>query len=178
VKAWQNWTGDETCAPEFTMPRSVDDVVAAVRRSAGAGRNVRLVGAGHSFGDVVCTDGTLMTLDGLRGLLDVDTAAGQVRVAAGTRLNELNRLLDEHGLALANLGDIDAQSVAGAIANGTHGTGRMLGNLAILVRSLRVWFRHAKAGELCERVDVLHLVENESIVATVPTYRGERRAIL
>jgi hypothetical protein len=83
-----------------------------------------------------------------------------------------------HGLALAYLGDIDAQSVAGDIATGSHGTGRMLGNLATLVRSLRVWFRHAEAGELCERVDILHLAENESIVATVPSYRGERKAFL
>ncbi len=37
----------------------------------------------------------------------------------------------------------------------------------------RVWFRHAKAGELCERFAELHLIEGDRIVATVPTYRGE-----
>ncbi|MET8305259.1 amino acid deaminase/aldolase [Micromonospora sp. NPDC005173] len=42
----------------------------------------------------------------------------------------------------------------------------------------RVWFRHAKAGELCERVNELHLVEGDAIVATVPTYRGEGLAFL
>ncbi|MFI8961945.1 amino acid deaminase/aldolase [Streptomyces sp. NPDC053493] len=42
----------------------------------------------------------------------------------------------------------------------------------------RVWFRHAKAGELCERVDTLHLVEGDRIVDAVPTYRGEGQAFL
>ncbi|MFD3561546.1 amino acid deaminase/aldolase [Streptomyces sp. NPDC058686] len=37
----------------------------------------------------------------------------------------------------------------------------------------KVWFRHAKAGELCERFDVLRLVEGDTVTATVPTYRGE-----
>ncbi len=42
----------------------------------------------------------------------------------------------------------------------------------------RVWFRHAKAGELCERFDVLHLVHGGEVVDTVPTYRGEGRCFL
>ncbi|HEU4701881.1 MAG TPA: amino acid deaminase/aldolase [Conexibacter sp.] len=42
----------------------------------------------------------------------------------------------------------------------------------------RVWFRHAKAGELCERFDALHLVEGDRVVETVPTYRGEGRCFL
>lgn len=42
----------------------------------------------------------------------------------------------------------------------------------------KVWFRHAKAGELCERFDVLHLVEGDRVTATVPTYRGEGRTFL
>ncbi|MGW6708702.1 amino acid deaminase/aldolase [Streptomyces sp. NPDC054956] len=42
----------------------------------------------------------------------------------------------------------------------------------------RVWFRHAKAGELCERFDELHLVEGDRVTATAPTYRGEGRTFL
>ncbi|WP_431944395.1 amino acid deaminase/aldolase [Micromonospora marina] len=42
----------------------------------------------------------------------------------------------------------------------------------------RVWFRHAKAGELCEHVNEVHLVEGDAVVATVPTYRGEGHAFL
>ena len=42
----------------------------------------------------------------------------------------------------------------------------------------KVWFRHAKAGELCERFDVLHLIEGDAVTATVPTYRGEGHTFL
>ncbi|WP_255952870.1 amino acid deaminase/aldolase [Streptomyces odontomachi] len=42
----------------------------------------------------------------------------------------------------------------------------------------KVWFRHAKAGELCERFDVLHLIEGAAVTATVPTYRGEGHTFL
>ncbi|MEU1279851.1 amino acid deaminase/aldolase [Streptomyces sp. NPDC005805] len=42
----------------------------------------------------------------------------------------------------------------------------------------KVWFRHAKAGELCERFETLHLVEGDRVTASVPTYRGEGRAFL
>jgi D-serine deaminase-like pyridoxal phosphate-dependent protein len=49
---------------------------------------------------------------------------------------------------------------------------------ADLVVGDRVWFRHAKAGELCERVDVLHLVQGDRVVEAVPTYRGEGKYFL
>ena len=42
----------------------------------------------------------------------------------------------------------------------------------------RVWFRHAKAGELCEHVDTLHLVEQSAVIGAAPTYRGEGRTFL
>lgn len=109
-----------------------------MRRAADSGRTLRVAGAGHSFGDLVCTDGVLVSLDALSGLLDIDAAAGLVRVAAGTRLHVLTGLLDAHGLALPNLGDIDRQSVAGAISTATHGTGRRLGNLATQVEAVQL----------------------------------------
>ena len=139
MTTWTNWAGDETCTPATTeRPGSVDDVSAAVRRAVDAGRTLRVAGAGHSFGDLVCTNGVLMSLDGLSGVQEVDHELGLVRVAAGTQLHALNRLLDAEGLALANLGDIDVQSVAGAISTGTHGTGRRIGNLATMVESLEL----------------------------------------
>ena len=137
--AWTNWAGDESCTPAVVeRPGSVEELSAAVKRAAAADRTVRVVGAGHSFGDLVSTSGTLISLDGLAGLLDVDASTGLVQVAAGTRLHDLNPLLAQHGLALPNLGDIDRQSVAGAISTATHGTGRLLGNLATQVESLEL----------------------------------------
>lgn len=134
---WTNWAGDQACSPAIAAsPRTVEELSNVIAAAASGGRVVRVVGAGHSFSDLVCTSGTLVSMDELSGLLEVDDDAGLVRVLAGTRLYDLNRLLDEQGLALPNLGDIDRQSVAGAISTGTHGTGRKLGNLATQVESL------------------------------------------
>jgi L-gulonolactone oxidase len=136
---WSNWTGDQTCSPAHRAePSSVAEVAAVVREATERGQGVRVVGAGHAFGDNVVTDGTLISLDRLSGIQVVDRPAGRVRVSAGTRLFQLNELLDDQGLALANLGDINVQSVAGAISTATHGTGARLGNLATLVESMEL----------------------------------------
>lgn len=136
---WRNWTGDQSCEPaRHSRPTSPAGVAAAVVEAGSRGEVVRVVGAGHSFGDNVLTEGTLMSLDALTGVEILDAAQGRVRVAAGTRLFDLNRRLDEHGLAMANLGDINVQSAAGAISTGTHGTGAKLGNLATMVESAEI----------------------------------------
>jgi L-gulono-1,4-lactone dehydrogenase len=136
---WINWAGDECCTPAAVLrPRSVAELAAAVTDAAVAGRTVRVAGAGHSFGDLVATDGVLLQLDGIAGVLAVDRAAGLVRVGAGTRLYALNTALDMLGLALPNLGDVDRQSIAGAISTATHGTGVRLGNLATQVEELEL----------------------------------------
>jgi FAD-linked oxidoreductase len=138
--SWRNWTGDETCSPRrIARPRTVDELASVVAAATAAGETpIRVVGAGHSFGDLVGTSGVLISLDDLSGLLGYDDVTGHVRVAAGTRLHQLNSLLDEIGRAMANLGDINVQSVAGAISTATHGTGARLGNLATQVVSLDI----------------------------------------
>ena len=128
---WRNWSRELSCVPAaIEHPESREDVVAAVRRAADAGRAVRVAGAGHSFTELVPTDGTLLLLDRMDRVLDVDRASGLVRVEAGITIHELSAALAGHGLALENLGDIDVQSIAGAIATATHGTGRRLGNIS------------------------------------------------
>lgn len=176
---WHNWTGDQTCTPAHRVaPTSVDEVAAAVRSAAGRGEVVRVVGAGHAFGDNVATDGTLMTLDGLAGLLDTDVDSGLVRIAAGTRLYAVNELLDAHGLALANLGDINVQSAAGAISTATHGTGAGFGNLATFVESMEIVTATGEVVELAGddlragRVSVGALgVVTAYTLRTVPAFR-------
>ncbi|WP_205699311.1 D-arabinono-1,4-lactone oxidase [Conexibacter sp. SYSU D00693] len=121
---WENWSGELRCAPARTLrPSTAGEVARAVVEAREAGQVVRVAGAGHSFTPVVLTDGTLLSLDRLAGVLDVDRAGGRVRVAGGTTINALSRELDRHGLALENLGDIDVQAIAGALATSTHGTG-------------------------------------------------------
>ncbi|RSM97664.1 FAD-linked oxidoreductase [Nonomuraea sp. WAC 01424] len=132
-----NWAGNQTGAPaEVRTPASVADVVQAVRDASAAGRRLRMVGTGHSFTGVALTDGIMLRPEGLAGI----RSAGEDRVTvlAGTPLKVLNELLDQRGLALANMGDITEQTVAGAIQTGTHGTGRDSGGLADQVTELEL----------------------------------------
>jgi len=134
---WHNWTGDEACRPkEIVHPGSVEEIAAAVGRATREGWRLRVAGAGHSFSDIACGEGMLLVLDRLQGVLDVDRDAGLVRVQAGISIARLNACLAEHGLALENLGDIDAQSIAGAISTATHGTGVRLRNIPSQVAEL------------------------------------------
>ena len=136
---WHNWAGDQVCRPAaFERPASADEVAELVGRSREAGRVVRVAGAGHSFTDTVLTDGTLLSLDRMRRVLEIDRASGLVRVEAGISLNELSEALWAHGLAFENLGDVDIQSIAGATATGTHGTGSRLRNLSAGLRDVEL----------------------------------------
>jgi L-gulonolactone oxidase len=136
---WRNWAGDQRCAPAAAWrPASIEELSFAIERAAREGWRVRVAGAGHSFSDIACTDGLMLTLERLTRLLDVDRDSGLVRVQAGVTIRELSRRLDAHGLALENLGDIDAQTIAGAISTATHGTGARLRNLSSQVSELRL----------------------------------------
>ena len=128
---WRTWSGGEACVPaERVAPSSVTEVAEAVASAAQAGRTVRVAGAGHSFTPTVLTDGTLLSLERMARVVDVDRATGLVRVQAGATLGQISDALWEHGLAFENLGDIDVQTIAGATATGTHGTGATLRNLS------------------------------------------------
>jgi len=109
-----------------------------LRKAKQTGSSVRAVGAGHSFSPLVHTDGSIVSLDRLQGIIDIDTARRVVHVHAGTRLHTLCPALSAHGLAMENLGDINSQSIAGATSTGTHGTGIKLGNLATQIASLTI----------------------------------------
>ncbi|MGI9603965.1 MAG: D-arabinono-1,4-lactone oxidase, partial [Acidimicrobiales bacterium] len=134
TKPWRNWAGNQVCLPAArAQPRSTDEVAAIVAAAHAAGRRVKVFGAGHSFTAAACTDGVLMSLDHLDAIESVDRPQQRVTVQAGIRLHALNDRLAELGLAMPNLGDIAYQSIAGAIATATHGTGAELGNLATTV---------------------------------------------
>lgn len=136
---WRNWAGDQRCAPAaIERPGSAAEIAAAIERAAAAGQRVRVAGSGHSFTDAACTDGRLLSLERMDRVLDVDRASGLVRVEAGIRIHALSAALAEHGLAFENLGDIDVQSIAGAISTATHGTGARLRNLSAQVESLEL----------------------------------------
>ncbi|HEX2417455.1 MAG TPA: D-arabinono-1,4-lactone oxidase, partial [Micromonosporaceae bacterium] len=137
--AWQNWAGNQrTTARRVDRPGNRDELVAAIRGARSDGLPVKPVGSGHSFTPIAATDGVRLVLDAYETEIDVDTECRLVRVPGGMPLHRLNDLLAEHGLALSNLGDIDAQTIAGAISTGTHGTGLRFGGLAAFVDTLEL----------------------------------------
>jgi L-gulono-1,4-lactone dehydrogenase len=136
---WRNWAGDQSCAPaEIARPGSREELAEAIAAAAAAGRRVSVAGSGHSFTEAAMTTGTLVRIEALRGVLDADPGSGLVRVAAGTVLADLNEELARLGLAMENLGDIDRQTLAGAISTGTHGTGARLRNISAQVEAIEL----------------------------------------
>jgi L-gulono-1,4-lactone dehydrogenase len=136
---WVNWAGDQVCEPaEIARPRDRDELCEAVAAASTAGRRVRVAASGHSFTEAALTEGTMLRVEALRDVLDADPGSGLVRVGGGTVLAELNERLADLGLAMENLGDIDRQTIAGAISTGTHGTGAKLRNISAQVEGLEL----------------------------------------
>lgn len=133
---WENWSGSARARPTHVhypeTEAELRDVVAT------ADGTLRVAGAGHSFPPIATSDETLVSLERYTGLVDVDPEARQVTVRAGTRLSALTDALAEHGLMLENMGDIDAQSVAGALSTGTHGTGTDFGVMSTQAAGMRL----------------------------------------
>lgn len=128
-----NWAGSHTYeATELLTPTSVAEVQEIVTRSP----RVRALGSRHSFTDLADTPGVQISLTGLPA--DLDFLDGVVRVPAGLRYGDLATALAPRGLALANLASLPHISVAGAVATGTHGSGRRNGSLAASVRGLEL----------------------------------------
>jgi L-gulono-1,4-lactone dehydrogenase len=139
MERWVNWAGNvEARAAEVAHPADVAEVAETVRRAGRTGATVRAVGTGHSFTDAAATSGIRLELDRLTGLVALDRASRLVQVRAGTTLSALNADLAAHGLAMPNLGDVDVQTVAGALATGTHGTGAAYGCLSTFVTELEL----------------------------------------
>jgi FAD-linked oxidoreductase len=138
-RVWRNWAGTATAAPvRWCRPRSEAEIAAAVKDAGAAGLTVRALGSGHSFTAVAATSGVALDLSGWTGITAADTRTGLVTARSGTLLRALNGELSGLGLAMANLGDIDTQTLAGALATGTHGTGARLGGLATQVEALEL----------------------------------------
>jgi FAD/FMN-containing dehydrogenase len=134
---WRNWAGNHRAEVEVLRPGSVDEVAALLARATAEGRRVRPVGSGHSFSGVAAPVDLHLSLELLTGVRSVGSD-GLVEVWAGTPLHRLTAELARRGCSLTNLGDIDRQTLAGAIATGTHGTGARFGGLATQVRALEL----------------------------------------
>jgi L-gulono-1,4-lactone dehydrogenase len=136
---WTNWARNQVCAPlRIHHPSTEDELVAIVRDAARAGERVKVVGSGHSFTATALTDGHLVELDRYQEVLHIDHERRQATVQAGIRLRRLSERLWDFGLSMPNMGDIAYQSISGAIATGTHGTGLRFGGLATQVVGMRI----------------------------------------
>jgi L-gulono-1,4-lactone dehydrogenase len=139
AREWVNWAGDQRCRPaRIASPASREELAEAIAAATDAGQKVSVAGSGHSFTEAAMTDGTMVRVEALRGVIDADRFSGLVEVGAGTVLAELNEELAALGLAMENLGDIDRQTLAGAISTGTHGTGAGLRNISAQVHELEL----------------------------------------
>jgi FAD-linked oxidoreductase len=133
LRGWTNWAKQQRCAPErIEAPTSEEELVRAVTSA----NRVKVVGSGHSFNDIACTDGVMVDMSEMRSVLAVE--GSEVTVQAGITIRELGEELRSRGLAMENQGDVDPQTLAGAIATATHGTGGRFGNLSSQVAGVRL----------------------------------------
>jgi FAD-linked oxidoreductase len=133
---WRNWSGSQQCLP---AARSAPATVAELQELiASAKGTVRAVGAGHSFTPLVPTDGTIVSLSRISGLVSHDSQTRQATLWAGSRLGDIGQPLEDAGQALVNMPDIDEQTLAGCLATATHGTGAGIGCMSTFIEGLQL----------------------------------------
>jgi L-gulono-1,4-lactone dehydrogenase len=138
-REWRNWSGTERVRPvRWLRPRTVAEVSAAVIAAAADGLRVKAIGSGHSFTAISAAPDVLLDPSELNRVRRADTTTGLVTVEAGLPLYQFSPWLWRAGLSLTSLGDIDRQTVAGAISTGTHGTGLAFGSISSQVRGLEL----------------------------------------
>lgn len=136
TNVWSNWSGWVKSWPQAIIrPANEDELSRAMRDAVGP---VRVAGSGHSFTPLVESQGTIFDLAQMSGVIDHDIEAGTARIKAGTTIRDLGPLLFDRGMGLANQGDIDRQTIAGAVGTGTHGTGIDLGSISSAVHGFRL----------------------------------------
>jgi L-gulonolactone oxidase len=134
-----NWAGQFSCRPRCIHHASNrTEVQVALEKAAAAGRRLRVFGAGRSPSDIAMSDQDLLIIDGMNRIIAVNAASGRVLVEAGARLCDITEAVAPHGLAFPVLGSISEQSIAGAIATATHGTGIGVGCLSSLVEEIEM----------------------------------------
>ena len=183
---WTNWSGSIESRPaRMAEPTSEDELRRLVREASGSGLTVKTVGSGHSFVPLCASDGLLLSLDALRGIVSTDRELGIADIRAGTKIHEIGAPLRKAGLAMVQMGDIDRQSLAGAVSTATHGTGRSVRNLSDQVIGGRLVTAEGEVIEIGEtdtellraaRVSLGSLgVFSQLRLRTLPTYRLHER---
>jgi FAD/FMN-containing dehydrogenase len=158
---WSNWVGNQSFTPGFAAaPRDEEEVAALVRDASERGTGVRVAAARHSFTPIVETDGLLLDLSGLRGVVGTDPQRKRATASAGTPIHDFYEPLWAQGLALKNQGDIDTQQIAGAVATATHGSGIRNTCFSGVVRGVRLITATGEIREIDEsEPDLLHAAQ-------------------
>jgi FAD-linked oxidoreductase len=156
--AWSNWSGSVTAAAQVARPQSEDELAALVRSA----HRLRVAGAGHSFMPLCESDELIVSLDDMAGEIRVAADRRTAHIPAGWSIRRLTAALWEEGLALANQGDVNPQSLGGAMATGTHGTGTDLGSLSTFARGFRLVGADGEA-HWCDRATNADLFEAQRL---------------
>ena len=135
-----NWLGNVQFDPAAIQTIETEEQIAEVIQKAIQQKQpIRVMGSGHSFSPLIATSGILMNLEGLTGVIELNPIKKEATVWGGTHLHQLGDQLYQRGFAMENLGDIDLQTIAGAVSTGTHGTGLRFGSISTQVRGLELW---------------------------------------
>ena len=131
----RNWAGNIIfSAASVERPTSIEQLQDVVRRA----QRVRALGSGHSFNRLADTDGTLVSLADMPRIVEVDSAAHQVRIDGGATYTDIVGALHESGYGLGNVASLPHITVAGAVTTATHGSGDTNRNLAAAVAALKI----------------------------------------
>jgi len=151
---WLNFSRSHACRPAHRAePSSLGELREELARAAKRQQRVRVVGSGHSYSDVALAPETQLSLRRLNAVEHVDARRGLVRVQAGITVARLRTVLADNGLGFANMGDTDGQSIAGALATGTHGTGLAVPAFSSQVAALQLMLADGSLVEVSEEID-------------------------
>ena len=138
-QTWANWADNQRFSvDEIARPASEDEVIELAQAAVRDRRPVGIAGSAHSFSPIVQTSGLLLEMKGVNGILSTDAGTSRAEMLAGTTLKQLGLELWDAGLSIKNMGDVDAQTIAGAVSTGTHGSGPQWGSLSSTIASLRL----------------------------------------
>lgn len=138
-KNWKNWWVNQVCAPEkYYKPNNLEEIIEIIRSANAQEKKVKVVGSGHSWSKIVCTDEYMISLERLNKVLAIDKKEKTITAQSGIYVYQLNDFLFKNGLALSSLGTVSDQTIAGAIATGTHGSSLYHGGIAESILELEL----------------------------------------
>lgn len=134
----KNWSGNQKWTPnKLIQPYTTDEIISVVKSAISNKKKIRVFGSKTSSSSLNNTNDISLNLDNYQGIIHIDKANYLVTVKSGTKLYKLTKILAKNDLALENLGDFNKQSIAGAIATATHGSGIYLGILSTQVVGIK-----------------------------------------